>query len=124
MLGEKKIMSFLAEPTDVNFSGKVHGGEVMRWIDQAGYAFAVQFSKGYAVTKLVDNIEFINPMRIGDLVSIETTLARVGSTSMTFGVEVFSENLISGIKVINCACSIVFVAVDEQGNKRKLQVIS
>jgi acyl-CoA hydrolase len=41
-------------------------------------------------------------------------------TSMPFGVEVFTENLTSGIKVINCACSIVFVAVDEQGSKRKL----
>jgi len=120
MIGEKKTMSFLAEPTDVNFSGKVHGGEVMRWIDQAGYAFAVRYSKGYAVTKLVDNIEFINPMRIGDLVCIETTLENVGSTSMTFKVEVYSENLTTGKSVLNCACSIVFVAVDENGNKRKI----
>jgi acyl-CoA hydrolase len=43
-------MSFLAEPTDVNFGGHVHGGEVMKWMDQIGYALAVKFSKGYAVT--------------------------------------------------------------------------
>jgi len=120
MIGQKRTMSFLAEPTDVNFSGKVHGGEVMRWIDQAGYAFAVQYSKGYAVTKLVDNIEFINSMKIGDLVIIDTVLTRVGTTSMGFKVEVYSENLTSGNRVLNCACNMVFVAVDENGSKRNL----
>lgn len=117
---DKMKMSFLAEPTDVNFSGKVHGGEVMRWIDQAGYAFAVKYSRGYAVTKWVDNIEFINPMHIGDLVHIESTLVKTGNTSMTFHVEVLSENLKTGTRVINCQCDIVFVAVDKEGNKRSL----
>ena len=117
---DKMKMSFLAEPTDVNFSGKVHGGEVMRWIDQAGYAFAVKYSKGYAVTKWVDNIEFINPMHIGDLVHIESTLVKTGNTSMNFHVEVLSENLKTGTQVINCQCDIVFVAVDKEGNKRSL----
>ena len=120
MLGQKRTMSFLAEPTDVNYSGKVHGGEVMRWIDQAGYAFAVQYSKGYAVTKHVDFIEFINPMRIGDLVIIDTVLTKVGNTSMVFKVEVYSENLTSGNRVLNCACDLTFVAVDENGRKRNL----
>jgi acyl-CoA hydrolase len=120
LMTDKMRMSFLAEPTDVNFSGKVHGGEVMRWIDQAGYAFAVKYSRGYAVTKWVDNIEFVNPMHIGDLVHIETTLMKSGNTSMTFHVKVGSENLKSGARVLNCQCDIVFVAVDASGNKRIL----
>ena len=114
-------MTFLAEPTDVNFSGKVHGGEVMKWMDQAGYAYAVQYSKGYAVTRIVDNIEFVNPMRIGDLVRVETTLLSTGTTSMTFRLEVYSENLTSGLEKLNCSCQMVFVAVDENGKKRSIQ---
>ena len=114
-------MTFLAEPTDVNFSGKVHGGEVMKWMDQAGYAYAVQYSKGYAVTRIVDNIEFVNPMRIGDLVRVETTLLSTGTTSMTFRLEVYSENLTNGLEKLNCSCQMVFVAVDENGKKRSIQ---
>ena len=66
------------------------------------------------------HIEFTNPMRIGDLVIIDTVLTRVGTTSMGFKVEVYSENLTSGNRVLNCACNIVFVAVDENGIKRNV----
>jgi len=51
-------LRFLAEPTDVNFGGKVHGGAFMKWIDQAGYACAVNCSKEYAVTVYVGGIRF------------------------------------------------------------------
>jgi acyl-CoA hydrolase len=68
----------------------------------------------------VDNIEFINPMKIGDLVIIDSVLEKVGTTSMGFKVEVYSENLTTGNRVLNCECNMVFVAVDEKGVKRKL----
>jgi acyl-CoA hydrolase len=81
-------MSFLAEPTDVNFGGHVHGGEVMKWMDQIGYALAVKYSKGYAVTKFVDNINFKSPMKIGDLVSLSAKIMSVGVTSIRIEIHV------------------------------------
>jgi acyl-CoA hydrolase len=114
-------MSFLAEPKDVNFGGHVHGGEVMKWMDQIGYALAVKYSKGYAVTKFVDNINFTSPMKIGDLVSLTAKILSVGTTSMRIEICVTSENLLTEVISDNCSCEMVFVAVDKQGNKRNLE---
>lgn len=113
-------MCFLAEPTDVNFGGSVHGGEVMKWMDQVGYALAVRYSGGYAVTKFVDNIEFVNPMRIGDLVRLDAEIISTGNTSMNIAIKVTSENLKTKAIVLNCSCNMVFVAVDHDGRKRKI----
>jgi len=52
-------MSFLAEPSDANYRGNVHGGKVMKWIDEVGYALSVQYAGKYCVTKFVDDIEFL-----------------------------------------------------------------
>jgi acyl-CoA hydrolase len=114
-------MSFLAEPKDVNFGGHVHGGEVMKWMDQIGYALAVKYSKGYAVTKFVDNINFTSPMKIGDLVSLSAKILSVGTTSMRIEICVTSENLLTEVISDNCSCEMVFVAVDKQGAKRNLE---
>ena len=114
-------MSFLAEPKDVNFGGHVHGGEVMKWMDQIGYALAVKYSKGYAVTKFVDNINFTSPMKIGDLVSLSAKILSVGTTSMRIEICVTSENLLTEVISDNCSCEMVLVAVDKQGNKRNLE---
>ena len=114
-------MSFLAEPKDVNFGGHVHGGEVMKWMDQIGYALAVKYSKGYAVTKFVDNINFTSPMKIGDLVSLSAKILSVGTTSMRIEICVTSENLLTEVISENCSCEMVFVAVDQQGDKRNLE---
>src|SRR5690606_6440380 len=75
-------MRFLAEPSDVNFGGKAHGGQVMKWIDQAGYAAAVGWSGHYSVTVAVGGIRFVAPVRIGDLVTVDATLIHTGTTSM------------------------------------------
>jgi acyl-CoA hydrolase len=114
-------MSFLAEPKDVNFGGHVHGGEVMKWMDQIGYALAVKYSKGYAVTKFVDNINFKSPMKIGDLVSLSAKIMSVGVTSMRIEIHVKSENLQTEVVSDNCSCEMIFVAVDKEGNKRSLK---
>jgi acyl-CoA hydrolase len=114
-------MSFLAEPKDVNFGGHVHGGEVMKWMDQIGYALAVKYSKGYAVTKFVDNINFKSPMKIGDLVSLSAKIISIGVTSMRIEIHVKSENLQTEVISDNCSCQMVFVAVDKEGNKRSLE---
>ena len=106
-------MRFLAEPTDVNYGGKVHGGQVMKWIDQAGYAAAVGWSGRYSVTVAVGGIRFVAPIRIGDLVSVEATLVHTGTTSMHFAVDVHARDPMAGDRARLCThCVIVFVALD------------
>ncbi|HZX80504.1 MAG TPA: hotdog domain-containing protein, partial [Lysobacter sp.] len=81
-------LRFLAQPTDVNYGGKVHGGAVMKWIDQAGYAAAVAWSGHYSVTVAVGGIRFLAPIRISDLVTLQAKLVHTGTSSMHFVVEV------------------------------------
>ena len=75
-------LRFLAQPVDVNFGGKVHGGSVMRWIDQAGYACAVGWSGHYCVTVYVGGIRFYKPILVGSLVEVEAKVIYTGRTSM------------------------------------------
>jgi acyl-CoA hydrolase len=108
-------LRFLAEPSTVNFGGKVHGGTVMKWIDEAGYACATSWAKRYCVTVFVGGIRFHRPVRIGDLVEVEARLAYTGSTSMNISVEVRSGDMKSGQLQTTTECLIVFVSVDENG---------
>ena len=108
-------LRFLAEPSTVNYGGKVHGGTVMKWIDEAGYACATAWAKGYCVTVYVDGIRFHRPILIGDLVEVQARLAYTGSTSMNISVEVRCGDIKAGVMEKTTECVIVFVAVDEHG---------
>ena len=108
----KLTMRFLAEPTDVNYGGKVHGGVVMKWIDQAGYAAAVGWSGTYSVTVAVGGIRFVAPIRISDLVTVRTKLVHTGTSSMHFAVEVSARDPMGGDTRLCTHCVIVFVALD------------
>lgn len=100
----------------MNYGGKVHGGAVMKWIDQAGYAAAVGWSGRYSVTVAVGGIRFVAPIRTSDLVTVSTKLVHTGTSSMHFAVSVEASDPISGGPQRLCThCVIVFVAVDEQG---------
>jgi acyl-CoA hydrolase len=83
-------LRFLAEPSEVNFGGKVHGGTVMKWIDQAGYTCAVAWSGQYCVTVYVGGIRFIQPIVIGHLVEVQARLIYTGKTSMHIAVDVLA----------------------------------
>ncbi len=117
MPGTQREVSFcfLAQPTDVNFGGKVHGGMVMKWIDQAGYACAVGWSGEYSATVAVGGIQFKQPILIGDLITVHCQLIYTGTTSMHFAVDVFARQLQSGSEVLATHCVIVFVALDAAG---------
>ncbi len=118
---EKELtLRFLAEPTDINFGGKVHGGAVMKWIDQAGYACAVNWCGGYAVTVYVGGIQFLKPIHIGNLVEIRSRIIHTGSSSMHISVDVFSKKPELDEYIHNTHCVIIFVALDEAGNPRNV----
>ena len=89
-------LRFLAEPTDVNYVGKVHGGVVMKWIDQAGYAAAVGWSGTYSVTVAVGGIRFVAPIRTSDLVTVHTQLIHTGTSRMHFSVDVSAADPMGG----------------------------
>jgi len=108
-------LRFLAEPSTVNFGGKVHGGTVMTWIDQAGYACATGWSKRYCVTVFIGSIRFHHPIMIGDLVEVEARLAYTGNSSINIAVEVRSGDLKGGEMQKTAECLIVFVSVDSHG---------
>jgi len=108
-------LRFLAEPSTVNFGGKVHGGTVMKWIDEAGYACATSWSKRYCVTVFIGSIRFHRPIMIGDLVEVEARLAYTGNSSMNISVEVRSGDMKGGEMQKTAECLIVFVSVDSHG---------
>lgn len=108
---------FLAEPTDVNFGGKVHGGMAMKWIDQAGYACAVGWSGAYCVTASVSGIQFLAPILIGDLVTVRARLIHTGTSSMHLAVDVLARGLRSAEQRLATSCVMVFVALGSPDGK-------
>jgi acyl-CoA hydrolase len=108
-------LRFLAEPTDINFGGKVHGGTVMKWIDQAGYACAVGWSGQYCVTVYVGGIRFYKPIHIGHMVEVRARLIYTGRTSMHVAVDVSASDPRGGEMLQTTHCIIIFVAVDDAG---------
>lgn len=106
---------FLAEPTDVNFGGKVHGGIVMKWMDQAGYACAAQWSAKYCVTVSIGGIRFIRPILVGQMVTLKAKIVHTGRTSMHVCINIeASDPKLSVIRETG-HCIMVFVASDESG---------
>ena len=114
MSGHQRELNFrfLAEPADVNYGGKVHGGVVMKWIDQVGYAAAVGWSGHYSVTVAVGGIRFVAPIRISDLVTVSAKLVYTGTTSMHFAIAVHARDPMGGDNRLCTHCVIVFVGLD------------
>ncbi len=111
----KTVFQFISEPSDVNYGGNVHGGSVMKWIDQAGYACASSWSSSYCVTVYVGGIRFYSPIKIGHLVKVEAQVIYTGQTSMQISINVFSRNIKHKVFEKKTHCIIVFVAVDDEG---------
>ncbi len=116
MAGTQRELTFrfLAEPTDVNFGGKVHGGAVMKWIDQAGYACAASWAGSYCVTVYVGGIQFERPIRVGQIVEVRAQLVHTGTTSMHVAVDVAARDTTVEQAERTTHCLMVFVAVDAE----------
>ncbi|HEX7336412.1 MAG TPA: hotdog domain-containing protein, partial [Gemmatimonadales bacterium] len=83
-------LRFLAEPGDVNFGGKVHGGAVMKWIDQAGYTCAAGWTGTYCVTVYLGGLHFLGPIFVGELVELRALVIRTGRSSLDIAVDVYA----------------------------------
>jgi len=108
-------LRFLAEPKDVNFGGKVHGGAVMKWIDQAGYTCAAGWTGAYCVTVYLGGLHFLGPIRVGELVELRALVIRTGRTSLDIAIDVYAGDPTSPLRRRTGHCVIVFVALDADG---------
>ncbi len=113
-------LRFLAEPTDVNFGGKVHGGAVMKWIDQAGYTCAAGWTGTYCVTVYLGALHFLGPIRVGDLVELRALVIRTGRTSLDIAIDVYATDPKGRERRRTGHCVVVFVALD--GDARPMAV--
>ena len=108
-------MAEIVLPNDANPLGALLGGRLMHWIDLAGAMAAHRHSRSYAVTASVDHIDFLVPVRVGDLVILRSSVNRVFHTSMETGVKVFVENYIADTARHVASAYLTFVAVDGKG---------
>jgi uncharacterized protein (TIGR00369 family) len=89
-------ISELMLPSHTNFSGKIHGGYILSLLDQVAFASASKFSGNYCVTASVDTVDFLNPIEVGELVTMKASVNYVGNSSMIIGIRVESENIQTG----------------------------
>jgi uncharacterized protein (TIGR00369 family) len=108
------------QPSHSNFGGKIHGGYILNLMDQIAFACASKHSKTYCVTASVDTVDFLNPIEIGQLVTMKASVNYVGRTSMVVGIRVESENIRTG-EIKHCNSSyFTMVAKDDTGNSTEV----
>lgn len=105
-------MAEVVLPATTNLLGKLLGGHVMHLVDIAAAIAASRHSNSYVVTASVDNIDFRNPINIGEIVILKAQVNRVFHTSMEVGVKVFSENALTGERKHTTTAYVTFVALD------------
>lgn len=111
----KVTISELMLPSHTNFSGKIHGGYIMMLMDQIAFACAAKYSGSYCVTASVDTVDFLNPIEVGELVTMKASVNYVGNSSMVLGIRVTSENIRTG-QIKHCNSSyFTMVAKDGEG---------
>lgn len=110
-------------PQDTNPGGIVHGGVVMKYIDDAAGVVAVRHCGGNAVTASIDQLDFHNPVFIGNLLTIKASLNMVGKTSMEIGVRVEAEDIKTGRISHTASAYLTFVALDENFKPTKIPAL-
>ena len=108
-------MTVLMTPDMANFSGNVHGGSLLKLLDQVAYACAAKYCKKYVVTAALDQVFFKQQVNVGELVSFFARVNHVGRSSMEVGVKVVAENLRTNEKRHTTSCYFTMVAIDENG---------
>jgi acyl-CoA hydrolase len=113
-------MTEIILPNDTNTLGNLLGGRLMHFIDLTGAMAAYRHARTHVVTAAMDHIDFIRPVRLGDLVTLKSSVNRAFTTSMEVGVKVWAEDTRTGAVAHVASAYLVFVAVDEHGNRRRV----
>lgn len=108
-------MTILMTPDLANFSGNVHGGALLKHLDEVAYACASRYAGRYVVTLSVDQVIFREPVHVGELVTFLASVNYTGTTSMEIGVKVITENIQQRSVRHTNSCFFTMVAVDENG---------
>jgi uncharacterized protein (TIGR00369 family) len=103
------------QPEHANLRGDVHGGWIMKLVDEAGALAAMRHAQARVVTVAIDRMRFHEPIRIGDLVVLQAEVTYVGRTSMETRVQVVAENPVTGERTHTNSGYLVYVALDESG---------
>lgn len=113
-------MTHVMMPQDANPSGNVHGGTIMKYIDDAAAMAAMRHIRGLAVTASIDRLSLLEPVLVGELVFFRASVNMTGRTSLEVGVRVEAENIFTA-KVRHVASAyLIFVAVDKNGKPRQV----
>jgi acyl-CoA hydrolase len=108
-------MTILMTPDMSNFAGNVHGGTLLKYLDQVAYTCATRFARNYAVTLSVDQVVFREPIHVGELVTFQASVNRTGRTSMEIGVRVTTEDLVRQVVRHTNSCYFTMVAIGPDG---------
>ncbi|GAA0311108.1 acyl-CoA thioesterase [Psychrobacter aestuarii] len=119
-LNHELYMSVLMTPDMANFTGNVHGGDLLKMLDQVAYACASRYSGSYVVTLSVDQVMFREPIHVGELVTFAASVNYVGKTSMEIGIRVEAENVQERTIRHTNSCYFTMVAVDSSGKPTKV----
>ena len=119
-LQNELTMSVLMTPDLANFTGNVHGGDLLKMLDQVAYACASRYSGGYVVTLSVDQVIFREPIHVGELVTFLASVNSVGKTSMEVGIRVQAENIQNRTIRHTNSCYFTMVAVDKHGKPTRV----
>ncbi|ABD81740.1 acyl-CoA thioesterase [Saccharophagus degradans] len=111
------VLKELMIPSYSNFGGKVHGGIILSLMDKIAYTAAASHSRSYCVTASVDSVNFLNPVEVGELVTLLASVNYVGRSSMEVGIKVFSEDFKKGVNKHTNTSYFTMVAVDEHTRK-------
>jgi uncharacterized protein (TIGR00369 family) len=111
------VISQLMLPSYTNFSGKIHGGYILSLLDQIAFATASKYSGNYCVTASVDTVDFVNPIEVGELVTMKACVNYVGRTSMIVGIRVEAENIQTGKVKHTNSSYFTMVAKNQDGEK-------
>ncbi len=102
-------------PADANPLGDVHGGQIMKLVDEAGGLCAIRHARRPTVTVAMDSMTFLSPVKVGDLVTFRASINWIGRTSMEVGIRVEAENVMTGEVTHTNSAYLVYVALDENG---------
>jgi acyl-CoA hydrolase len=108
-------MTVLMTPDMANFAGNVHGGTILKLLDQVAYACASRYANRYVVTLTVDQVVFRQPIHVGELVTFLASVNATGTSSMEIGIKVIAENIRTQVVRHVNSCFFTMVAVDDEG---------
>lgn len=112
-------MTLLMTPDMANFTGNVHGGAILKLLDQVAYACASRYAGRYVVTLSVDQVTFREPIHVGELVTVLASVNYTGNSSLEIGIKVIAENIRTHVARHANRCYFTMVAMDEAGNQRR-----